>query len=127
MDRLRAVRWTSLARAQALDPDEAAKLCDRITVMDHGDILETGTPAQLIDSLPGTDVVEAHADHPEVVLKAGAYLGDGEVHGDGVFWFVNHGHVDLDPLLESGALQVTRRPANLEDVFLKLTGRELGD
>lgn len=107
--------------------EEAARLCDRISVMDHGKILETGTPSQLIKALPGTEVVEAHADDPKAILAAGAYLGEGEVHGDGVFWFVDHSHVDLDPLMAAGALQVARRPANLEDVFLKLTGRELGD
>lgn len=107
--------------------EEAAKLCDHISVMDHGKILVTGTPSQLIESLPGTDVVEAHADLPEAILSAGAYLGEGEMHGDGVFWFVGHDQVDLDPLMTAGALQVARRPANLEDVFLKLTGRELGD
>ncbi len=107
--------------------EEAAKLCDRISVMDHGKILETGTPSQLIKALPGTEVVEAHADDPKAILAAGTYLGEGEVHGDAVFWFVDHDHVDLDPLMTAGALQVARRPANLEDVFLKLTGRELGD
>jgi lipooligosaccharide transport system ATP-binding protein len=107
--------------------EEAARMCDRISVMDHGKILETGSPTELIKALPGKDVVEAHADDPDAILLAGAYLGEGEVHGDGVFWFVDPGHVDLDPLLAAGALHVARRPANLEDVFLKLTGRELGE
>ena len=107
--------------------DEAARLCDRIAVMDHGRILVEGTPAQLIEALPGREVIEAHAESPESLQAAGAHLGAGEIYGDGVFWFTDSGPVDLHPLVEAGAQQVSRRPANLEDVFLKLTGRELGE
>jgi lipooligosaccharide transport system ATP-binding protein len=107
--------------------DEAANLCDRLAVMDHGKILVTGSPQELIASLPGTEVVEAHSEDPERLQQAGAHLGAGEIHGDGVYWFVAGGRADLDPIAEAGAQQVSRRPANLEDVFLKLTGRELGE
>jgi lipooligosaccharide transport system ATP-binding protein len=107
--------------------DEAAYLCDRLSIMDNGQILTTGTPRDMIADLPGGEVVEAHTEDPAVALDAGRHLGAGEQHGDGVYWFTDGGHVDLDPLVAVGVQQVVRRPANLEDVFLKLTGRELGE
>jgi lipooligosaccharide transport system ATP-binding protein len=77
--------------------------------------------------LPGREVIEAHAEHPEAVRDAGSYLKAGEIHGDGVYWFITGGQVDLEPLMGAGAVKVLRRPTNLEDVFLKLTGRDLGE
>ena len=107
--------------------DEAARLCDRLAVMDRGRILVTGTPDELVASLPGREVVEVHTESPEAALAAGAFLGTGERHADSVTWIVEGAQVNLDPLVAAGFRQITRRPANLEDVFLKLTGRELGD
>jgi lipooligosaccharide transport system ATP-binding protein len=107
--------------------EEAAALCDRLAIMDHGRILVTGTARQLIDALPGREVVEAHGEFPERLRDAGTYLGDGDVHGESVFWYVRSDQIDMDPIMKAGALEVRRRPANLEDVFLRLTGRELGD
>jgi lipooligosaccharide transport system ATP-binding protein len=107
--------------------EEAAQLCDRLAVMDQGRILVTGTPGDLVADLPGQEVVEVHTETPGLALKAGAYLGPGEEHADSAYWFTQGGKVDLDPLIAAGFKQVTRRPANLEDVFLKLTGRELGE
>jgi lipooligosaccharide transport system ATP-binding protein len=107
--------------------EEAAQLCDRLAVMDQGRILVTGTPKDLVTTLPGTEVVEVHAETPTAALQAGSHLGPGEVHADSACWFVDGGQVDLEPLVEAGFKQVSRRPANLEDVFLKLTGRELGE
>jgi len=107
--------------------DEAAHLCDRLSIMDQGRILTTGTPKDLIADLPGQEVVEAHTEDPVTALEAGKHLGTGDQHGDGVYWFTDGGHVDLDPLVAAGVQQVVRRPANLEDVFLKLTGRDLGE
>ncbi len=107
--------------------DEAAHLCDRLSIMDRGRILVTGTPRDLIDSLPAAEVVEAHTDNPEQALRAGSHLGEGEQYGDGVYWFVAGGAIDLDPIVKAGVAQVARRPANLEDVFLQLTGRDLGE
>jgi len=107
--------------------EEASALCDRLAIMDHGEILVTGTPQALIDDLPGPEVIEAQAEDPERLQHIGKYLGEGEIHGDGIYWYVNGGQVDLHPLLDAGALEVRRRAANLEDVFLRLTGRELGE
>jgi lipooligosaccharide transport system ATP-binding protein len=107
--------------------EEAASLCDRLAIMDHGQILVTGAPNELVAALPGREVIEAHAEEPEAVREAGRHLGDGEIHGDGIYWFISGGQADVDPLVSAGAVKVLRRPANLEDVFLKLTGRELGD
>jgi lipooligosaccharide transport system ATP-binding protein len=107
--------------------DEAANLCDRLAVMDHGRILVIGSPQELVASLPGSEVVEAHSADPQRLQEMGKHLGDGEIYGDGAYWFVAGGKIDLDPLAKADAHQVIRRPANLEDVFLRLTGRELGE
>jgi len=107
--------------------EEAAQLCDRLAVMDRGRILVTGTPGDLVSGLPGREVVEVHTESPEAALIAGSYLGAGERHFDSAAWFVESSQVDLEPLVAAGFRQITRRPANLEDVFLKLTGRELGE
>jgi lipooligosaccharide transport system ATP-binding protein len=107
--------------------DEAAALCDRLAIMDHGRILVTGTPQQLIEALPGREVVEAQGEFPEQLRTAGGYLGDGEIHGESVFWYVRSDEVELELIMKAGALEVRRRAANLEDVFLRLTGRDLGD
>lgn len=107
--------------------EEAAQLCDRLAVMDRGRILEIGTPRKLVADLPGREVVEVHCENPDAAFAAGAYLGPGERHADSAAWFLEGGPVDLEPLVAAGFRQITRRPANLEDVFLKLTGRELGE
>ena len=44
--------------------DEADKLCDRIAIVDHGTLVALDTPAQLKDSVPAVDIVEAEFDNP---------------------------------------------------------------
>jgi lipooligosaccharide transport system ATP-binding protein len=107
--------------------EEASRLCDRVAVIDRGRILVTGTPPELVSALPGQEVVEVHTETPQLALKAGAHLGAGERHADSAYWFTSGGPIDLEPFIAAGFKEVSRRPANLEDVFLKLTGRELSE
>jgi ABC-2 type transport system ATP-binding protein len=104
--------------------DEAETLCDRVAIMDHGTILELGPPAALVRGI----------DHPVrisiesgVLSAAAARAVDSEVTDDGVtltFATRQPAHV-LAELANRDALAGLRvQGATLEDVFLKLTGRE---
>ncbi len=110
--------------------DEAERLCDRLVIMDHGRIIATGAPQALIrDNLPPL-VVEARAELGEGagLEQAAERLGLAVVRsGDRVSVFVADADAALARLREQGwrLLHAFVRPANLEDVFLKLTGRAL--
>ena len=110
--------------------DEAERLCDRLVIMDHGRIIAQGTPQRLIrDTLPPL-VIEARADVGEGVgLEQAARRLDLEAvrSGDRVSVFVQDADAALASLRERGwrLERAFVRPANLEDVFLKLTGRAL--
>ena len=115
--------------------DEAEALCDRLAILDHGKILRSGTPAELIASLGIPSVVELTFDGaaPDPSVFA-ARLGDAasvEARGD-VWEIPTRDPKSLLPRLfttiESQRLeynQVHVRRATLEDVFLQLTGRSL--
>ncbi len=110
--------------------DEAERLCDRLVIMDHGTIIAEGAPQALIrDHLPPF-VVEARAEAGEgqSLEDAAARLGLEAVRsGDRVSVFVADADAALGSLREQGwrLERAFVRPANLEDVFLKLTGRAL--
>ena len=107
--------------------DEAERLCTRLLVLDHGKKIAEGTPRDLISQHLEPDVVEVYGagalalmDGPLKALAARV-----EVSGETVFFYTR----DAKPLLQAlGAypqLRTLHRPANLEDLFLKLTGRQI--
>jgi lipooligosaccharide transport system ATP-binding protein len=108
--------------------DEAERLCTRLLVLDHGRRIAEGRPRDLIAEHLEPDVVEAYgngalslADSP---LKALA--GRTEVSGETVFFYTQDARPLLDALgREHPKLRTLHRPANLEDLFLKLTGRQI--
>lgn len=109
--------------------DEAEQLCDRIAVVDHGRVLAEDTPPALVERFAGGEVIEAtlaDAEHAAPLVRAAlepAYAV--EVHGDVARGF-GRGGLSLDALAGlPGVVAVTRRRANLEDVFLRLAGREI--
>ena len=109
--------------------DEAARLCDRLLVIDHGRILDTGTPAELIQRHVGIEVLEFRSltgDQPvglaERIEKTGVHV---EISGDTLFAFLQTGEADGVLQAAEPVSPFLRRQANLEDVFLRLTGREL--
>ena len=109
--------------------DEAERLCDRIAVIDHGRLIAQGTPADLIATHIEPEVVEVHGEALAAWAAAeGRQLSERcEQAGETAFCYVR----DPKPLLASLAghsrLRYLHRRANLEDVFLKLTGRDLRD
>jgi lipooligosaccharide transport system ATP-binding protein len=109
--------------------EEAAELCDRILIMDNGKIIEQGRPAELIKKHAGEDVLEFDMNEQLVdALKAELPDVEIEVFGERVHVFTSQAHGVFERFLEQHrGTNVTIRNANLEDVFLKLTGRKLRD
>mgnify|MGYP000249883518 CR=1 FL=1 len=107
--------------------DEAAELCDRIFIMDNGKIIEQGKPAELIKKHVGEDVLEFDMDEKLMeALKIEFPDAAFEPFGERVHVFTTQPHGVFERFLEKHpATNVTIRNANLEDVFLKLTGRKL--
>ena len=107
--------------------EEAAYLCDRLVVMDAGRILVEGTPAELVRRHAGEQVVEVRvglAEKPQFVDSLSGLGLDLEDGGDTLFVYVHDGAMPPE-LADLDGHQVVRRPGNLEDVFLRLTGRGL--
>jgi len=108
--------------------EEAQQLCDRIVVMYQGRILKEGTPLKLVEELIGREVVEVRVP-PEEDARILAHLAEfpcaHERVGDTLYFYCRDGHALMRKLLELDLPNTLNRPATLEDVFLKLTGRSL--
>jgi lipooligosaccharide transport system ATP-binding protein len=109
--------------------DEAERLCDRVAILDHGRKIAEGTPRDLIAQYIEPQVVEVYGDGAE--SWAGTF-GRGasercEKTGETVFCYTHDADPIVHQLEREPALRYLHRPANLEDLFLKLTGRELRD
>ena len=111
--------------------DEAERLCSRLLVLDHGRKIAEGRPRALIAEHLEPDVVEVygpgaldlaqreeHAPLRDLAARV-------EVSGETVFFYTATAQPLLAALGEHPALRTLHRPANLEDLFLKLTGRQI--
>lgn len=109
--------------------DEAERLCDTVLVMDHGQAIASGTPQHLIQKNIEPEVVEIYGQQAlKWVTTKGAHLASRiEVAGETVFCYTHSPATLLAELQNESELRYLHRPASLEDVFLKLTGREIRD
>jgi lipooligosaccharide transport system ATP-binding protein len=107
--------------------DEAERLCSRLLVLDHGKKIAQGRPRDLIAQYLEPDVVEAYGsgalDLAASPLKSLAARV--EVSGETVFFYTHDAQPLLGGLAAYPKLRTLHRPANLEDLFLKLTGRQI--
>jgi ABC-2 type transport system ATP-binding protein len=116
--------------------DEAERLCDRLAIIDHGQVIAEGTPSDLIERLGGHHVVEfdvsgaaesASLDHWKSLPGVDSVRNE-----DGIVCLnVREPHSTIPALLDavrarnSELLHLSTRQASLEDVFVNLTGRHL--
>jgi lipooligosaccharide transport system ATP-binding protein len=125
-------RLTSAGRTILLTThfmDEAERLCDRVAIIDHGRKIAEGAPRDLIAEHIEPQVVEVYGDGAENWAER---YGRGasercEQTGETVFCYAHDADLIVHELECEQGLRFLHRPANLEDVFLKLTGRELRD
>ena len=108
--------------------DEAERLCDRLAVLDHGHLVTEGAPRELIAAHIEPQVVEIFGDEAASWARSHHTLGERlEVAGDTAFFYCRDPAPLLAALADAPALRYLHRAASLEDVFIKLTGRELRD
>lgn len=109
--------------------DEAERLCNRLAVIDHGRMIAEGSPRALIARHIEAQVVEIYGDGAPAWVDAHARRRSAriEVSGETVFCYTDDPQPLLDALPTANGLRYLHRPANLEDLFLKLTGREMRD
>jgi len=107
--------------------DEAERLCDRLMIIDHGRSLAEGTPAALIAAHIEPEVVEVYGEGVEAWFAAhGRPLSErAEIHGETAFCYLRDPAPMVENLRGFPHLRFLHRRANLEDLFLKLTGREM--
>jgi lipooligosaccharide transport system ATP-binding protein len=111
--------------------EEAAHLCDRLVILHQGRIIAEGTPDELIRAHAGRDVIEVHATPAERLAVLRHLEGRHDVtveEGGDILYVYATGENGFNPAaLRDLAERVIYRNANLEDVFLKLTGRGLAE
>jgi len=109
--------------------DEAERLTDRLAILDHGRIVAEGAPRALIETHIEPAVVEVYGEGLEAWTELhGASLCQRlERVGETLFCYTTAPDNVIEALKHAPALRYLHRPSNLEDVFLKLTGRDLRD
>jgi len=108
--------------------EEAERLCDELVIMDNGRILDQGSPDILVRRHVEPEVIELRGE------KTRGYTESAERHGcrverlgSSLYCYTNDAGAFINELRKIHGLTFMHRPTGLEDVFLKLTGRELRD
>ena len=108
--------------------EEAERLCDELIIMDHGRILDQGSPNALIARHVEAEVIEVRGERSvlfePIARDCGCRL---ERMGTSLYCYTHSAAALLAHLQATPGMVFLHRPAGLEDVFLKLTGRELRD
>ncbi len=109
--------------------EEAERLCDELVIMDHGKILDQGSPAELIKRHVEPEVIELRSCDTDTINTIRHKISDCRVEhlGTSLYCYTHDAGPQLEYLRNEQGLTFMHRPAGLEDVFLKLTGRELRD
>ncbi|MDE2416816.1 MAG: ATP-binding cassette domain-containing protein [Burkholderiales bacterium] len=107
--------------------DEAERLCNRLLVLDHGKKIAEGAPRDLIAQHLEPDVVEVYGNGALGLVDSPlrALASRIEVSGETVFFYTSNAGALSVALAAYPQLRTLHRPANLEDLFLKLTGRQI--
>ena len=107
--------------------DEAERLCSRLLVLDHGKKIAEGKPRELIAQHLESEVVEVYGQGAvELTQSPLRHLAKRvETSGETVFFYTDQARVLIAALEAYPQLRTLHRPANLEDLFLKLTGRQI--
>lgn len=112
--------------------DEAEQLCDRLIVMDKGEIKAEGSPAELIRTYSSREVLEVRFGSERNIAigqQLEQYAERIEILPDRILLYAEDGESVLEKLISANLHPVTSlvRRSSLEDVFLRLTGRSLVD
>ena len=108
--------------------EEAERLCHRLAIMDRGRVIVQGSPRELIARHIEPHVVEVYGEALDGWLaQARSLAARVERAGDSAFLYASDAAPVLAALHGRQGLSFLHRPASLEDVFLKLTGRDLRD
>ncbi|HEY2969455.1 MAG TPA: ATP-binding cassette domain-containing protein [Casimicrobiaceae bacterium] len=109
--------------------DEAERMCTRLAVIDHGRMIASDSPRALIATHVEPEVVEVYGDEARTwAMTRGRQLADRlELAGETAFCYARDAAPLLADLGHAPGVRYLHRPANLEDLFIKLTGRELRD
>ena len=107
--------------------DEAERLCHRLLLLDHGTKIAEGSPHDLIAQYLEPDVVEVFGNDALALLQSpiAALAKRVESSGETVFFYTQDATPLLQALSTHAGLRTLHRPANLEDLFLKMTGRQI--
>jgi lipooligosaccharide transport system ATP-binding protein len=98
--------------------EEAERLCDTVTIMSHGKVVDVGPPRALIERHAGSEAVEVYGPP--------AKLAEVEADAAARGWRTRRTGTSVSVLRSNGsAIDGERRPTNLEDVFVLLTGEEI--
>lgn len=109
--------------------DEVARLSHRVIILDHGRIVAQGDPGQLVTDLVGLEVYEVEGTAGELDVLENEFRqcrATMERVGDRLLVYAREDCSRLEALLAKSESWL-RRPANLEDLFIQLTGRSLRD
>ncbi len=107
--------------------DEVERLSNRVIILDHGAIVAQGKPQQLITELVGIDVFEIEGTKAELDDLEASFKkcnATTERVSDKLYAYTQEDCTQLESLLKNSRRWL-RRPTNLEDLFIQLTGRSL--
>lgn len=111
------------------DMEEAAQLCDRVAIIDNGRLLRVGTPEQLVKENVGKEIVEFKANEHDLnyfIKRLTEAKYSYQIVRDTVIVHIQENQDGRQVLNLISSPHITLRKPTLEDVFLKVSGHELG-